>query len=98
MAGGQPHAAQKETADYVFHELTRSVYPDCWRTVDARVILRDGKVFMRKRCPDHGPFESLVYGDAEAYVRCSRFNKPGETRKTRSVSYDGASTEVSWIS
>jgi hypothetical protein len=98
MAGGQPHAAQKETADYVFHELTRSIYPDCRRTVDARVILRDGKVFMRKRCPDHGPFESLVYGDAEAYVRSSRFNKPGEIRKTRSVSYDSASTEVSWLS
>jgi uncharacterized radical SAM superfamily Fe-S cluster-containing enzyme len=23
---------------------------------------------MRKRCPDHGRFEAVVYGDADAYV------------------------------
>jgi uncharacterized radical SAM superfamily Fe-S cluster-containing enzyme len=34
-------------------------------------------VFMRKRCPEHGPFEALVYGDAQAYVANARFNKPG---------------------
>jgi len=69
---------EKQTAGYVFHELTRSICPDCRRTVDAQILLRDNKVFMRKRCPEHGAFEALVYGDAEAYVRNSRFNKPGE--------------------
>ena len=69
--------AEKATADYVFHELTRSICPACRRVVDAQVLLRDGKVYMRKRCPDHGSVEALVYGDAEAYVSNSRFNKPG---------------------
>ena len=32
---------------------------------------------MRKRCPEHGRFEALVYGDAGAYVANARFNKPG---------------------
>jgi uncharacterized radical SAM superfamily Fe-S cluster-containing enzyme len=32
---------------------------------------------MRKRCPDHGPFEALVYGDAQQYTTSSKFNKPG---------------------
>ena len=32
---------------------------------------------MRKRCPEHGPFEALVYSDADAYVRNARYNKPG---------------------
>ncbi len=75
----QPPSAPREkaTADYVFYELTRSICPECRRAVDAQVILRAGKVYMRKRCPDHGEFESLVYGDAEAYVRNARFNKPG---------------------
>ncbi len=75
----QPPSAPREkaTADYVFYELTRSICPDCRRTVDAQVILRTGKVYMRKRCLAHGEFESLVYGDAEAYVRNARFNKPG---------------------
>jgi uncharacterized radical SAM superfamily Fe-S cluster-containing enzyme len=32
---------------------------------------------MRKRCPEHGPFEALVYGDARAYTSAAKFNKPG---------------------
>ncbi|MGH8229691.1 MAG: radical SAM protein [Steroidobacteraceae bacterium] len=67
----------KSDADYVFHELTRSICPECRRVIDAKVVLREGKVYMRKRCPDCGPFEALVYGDAESYLRLSRYNKPG---------------------
>ena len=68
---------QKHDADYVFYELTRSICPNCRRVIDAQIILRDNKVFMRKRCPQCGPFEALVYGDAQAYVSLSKFNKPG---------------------
>lgn len=70
-------APGKRDADYVFYELTRSICPDCRRVIDAHVLLRDNRVYMRKRCPEHGRFESLVYGDAEAYVSNARVNKPG---------------------
>ena len=70
-------AIAKADADYVFHELTRSICPECRRVIDAKVVLRDGKVYMRKRCPECGPFEALVYGDADAYTRLARYNKPG---------------------
>ena len=67
----------KQDADYVFYELTRSICPTCRKVIDAHILLRDGKVFMRKRCAEHGVIEALVYGDAEAYVSMSRYNKPG---------------------
>jgi uncharacterized radical SAM superfamily Fe-S cluster-containing enzyme len=70
-------AVLKKDADYIFYELTRSICPDCKRVIDAHVLLRDNKVYMRKRCPDHGLFESLIYGDAEAYVNIAKYNKPG---------------------
>ncbi|MGH2443378.1 MAG: radical SAM protein [Chloroflexota bacterium] len=70
-------AVAKHDADYVFYELTRSICPECRLVIDAQVLLRDGKVYMRKRCPQHGQFEGLIYGDAEAYTAHSRFNKPG---------------------
>ncbi len=57
---------KKKDADYVFYELTRSICPECRRVIDAKIILRDNKVYMRKRCPQCGPFEALVYADAEA--------------------------------
>lgn len=70
-------SARKKDADYVFYELTRSICPNCKRAIDAKIVLRDNKVFMRKRCPDCGPFEALVYADSEAYTSFGKFNKPG---------------------
>jgi 7,8-dihydro-6-hydroxymethylpterin dimethyltransferase len=67
----------KTDADYVFYELTRSICPECRRVVDGHVLIRDNKVYMRRRCPDHGVFEGLIYGDAELYTSSSKFNKPG---------------------
>ena len=67
----------KKDADYVFYELTRSICPNCRKVIDAKILLRDNKVYMAKRCPEHGAFESLVYGDAEMYTNFSKFNKPG---------------------
>lgn len=67
----------KQDSDSVFFELTRSICPVCRRVIDAHILLRDDKVYMRKRCPEHGPFEALIYGDAEAYVGSARYNKPG---------------------
>jgi uncharacterized radical SAM superfamily Fe-S cluster-containing enzyme len=63
--------------DEVFLELTRSICPVCKTVIDAQVNARGGKVYLSKRCPEHGPFEALVYGDADAYVDSARFNKPG---------------------
>jgi 7,8-dihydro-6-hydroxymethylpterin dimethyltransferase len=67
----------KHDANYVFYELTRSICPECRRVIDGKILIRDNKVYMRKRCPDHGTFEGLVYGDAQLYTDSSRFNKPG---------------------
>jgi len=67
----------KRDTDYVFYELIRSICPQCRKVIDAKILLRDNKVYMVKRCPDCGPFEALVYGDAQAYSNLSKFNKPG---------------------
>ena len=70
-------ARVKQEADYIFHELTRSICPECKTVIDAQIILRDNKVYMRKRCPEHGWFEAIISSDAEMYVNSVKFNKPG---------------------
>jgi 7,8-dihydro-6-hydroxymethylpterin dimethyltransferase len=57
---------------------TQSICPRCRRLLDARLLERDGRVVLSRVCPDHGPFEAVVYGDAERYLEVQRFNKPGE--------------------
>jgi uncharacterized radical SAM superfamily Fe-S cluster-containing enzyme len=68
---------QKHDADYVFYELTRSICPECRQVIDAKILLRDNKVYMSKRCPHCGPFEALIYGDAQMYLEFAKYNKPG---------------------
>jgi uncharacterized radical SAM superfamily Fe-S cluster-containing enzyme len=63
--------------DSVFHEVTRSLCPECRRVVDAQVLLRDGSVIMRKCCPEHGWHEALISSDAEWHVNSLKYNKPG---------------------
>src|SRR5918911_547657 len=70
-------APQKVDRDAVFYELTRSICPQCRRVIDAQILLRENKVYMRKRCPEHGVVEALVYGDAQAYTQMALVNKPG---------------------
>jgi 7,8-dihydro-6-hydroxymethylpterin dimethyltransferase len=72
-----PSSDPKHDANYVFYELTRSICPDCRRVIDGHILIRDNKVYLRKRCPEHGQFEALVYGDAQLYTNSARFNKPG---------------------
>jgi 7,8-dihydro-6-hydroxymethylpterin dimethyltransferase len=63
--------------DEVFLEFTKSICPVCKRVLDAEVNVRDNRVILRKRCPEHGLFEALVYSDAELYMAQQRYNKPG---------------------
>jgi uncharacterized radical SAM superfamily Fe-S cluster-containing enzyme len=67
----------KQDADYIFHELTRSICPECKTVIDAQILIKDNKVLMRKRCPEHGWFTGIISSDAQMYVDSVKFNKPG---------------------
>lgn len=67
----------KRDRDEMFVEYTKSICPVCKVVVDAQVNIRHDKVYLRKRCREHGSFEALVYGDAQMYLESARFNKPG---------------------
>jgi hypothetical protein len=68
---------QKLDRDEVFLEYTKSICPLCKAVIDAEVNIRGGRVVMRKRCPEHGSFEALVYSDAALYMSQLGYNKPG---------------------
>ena len=67
----------KADRDEILVELTKSICPVCKAVVDAEVNVRDDRVYLRKRCREHGGFEALVYGDARMYFDSLRFNRPG---------------------
>jgi hypothetical protein len=78
--------SKQPVRDHIFHEITRSLCPECGQVVDAQVLIRDGGVYLRKHCPEHGWHEALVSSDADWYLNSLKYNKPG------AVPYDFATT------
>lgn len=65
------------TRDYTFLGTTRSLCPHCRRVLDAKIVVRDGRVYFRKHCPEHGRFDDfvcsdVVYWDRHEYAQPAR--------------------------
>ena len=58
--------------------VTSTLCPYCMRLIPGRIFERDGKVYIRKVCPEHGEFEELYYGDAKLYYRMMAYEETGK--------------------
>ncbi len=64
---------------YLFYDAVISTCSTCFRKVDGKILIQDGRVYMTKRCPEHGAERVLVADDADYYRRCREvFLKPPE--------------------
>ena len=59
-------------------KATKSICPECLKALDATIFEEDGKVFIKKECPEHGPFQELYWSDYEQYKRAEKFRYDGE--------------------
>ena len=65
------------TRNHIFHEVTRSLCPECGNLVDSQVLIRDNAIYLRKYCRQHGWYEAIVSSDAAWYLKSLNYNKPG---------------------
>lgn len=56
--------------------ITQSVCPVCRALVPAKIVSDGEDVYFRKYCPTDGERQSLVWRDAERYLRTQRYVKP----------------------
>lgn len=64
---------------YLFYDTATSICSHCYRRVEAKVIFQEGKVYLLKRCPEHGRQQVLVADDVDYYKRSREvFIKPPE--------------------
>jgi uncharacterized radical SAM superfamily Fe-S cluster-containing enzyme len=54
---------------YLFYDVAISICSVCYRRVDAKIVFEDDKVWMLKRCPQHGHARVLVADDVDYYRR-----------------------------
>jgi uncharacterized radical SAM superfamily Fe-S cluster-containing enzyme len=64
--------------NYTYYDFTLSLCSTCLRRVDAKIIFQDEKVYMLKRCPEHGSEKVLIATDIPYYKNIRNYNKPSE--------------------
>lgn len=47
---------------------TESLCPHCLKKIPARYVREEGRAYMMKDCPEHGPFKVLFWRDADMYA------------------------------
>lgn len=53
---------------------TKSLCPECFREINAKIVEEDDRVYMLKKCPKHGGFSILIEKDAQFYKRMINHN------------------------
>ena len=67
---------------YTYYDFTLSLCPECLSRVDAKIVFENEKVYMLKRCNEHGNSKVLIADDIEYYKNIRNYNKPSETPYT----------------
>src|SRR5437764_3406004 len=69
----------QKTRPYLFYDVVISICSTCYQKIEGKTVFQDGKVFMLKRCPDHGHERVLIADDVDYYRRSREvFIKPPE--------------------
>jgi 7,8-dihydro-6-hydroxymethylpterin dimethyltransferase len=55
---------------YTFYDVAVTICATCFRKLEGKIVFQDGKVFLLKRCPEHGAQRVLVADDVDYYRRC----------------------------
>ncbi len=55
-------------------KTVESVCPECLALLPATLAERDGRVWMTKTCPEHGPFEDLYWSDTRLYLKAEQYH------------------------
>jgi 7,8-dihydro-6-hydroxymethylpterin dimethyltransferase len=67
---------------YTYYDYTISLCPECLKRIDAKIVFEEEKVYMLKRCPEHGHSKVLIADDIAYYKNIRNYNKPSEVPYT----------------
>jgi uncharacterized radical SAM superfamily Fe-S cluster-containing enzyme len=60
----------RKARPYLFYDTTSAVCSTCLRVVEAKIVIKDDRVYMDKWCPAHGTERVLISDDAGYYRQC----------------------------
>jgi uncharacterized radical SAM superfamily Fe-S cluster-containing enzyme len=66
------------TRDYIYYDHTISLCVECHKRIDAKIVFKDGNVYLNKKCKEHGFQQVLIATDIEFYKQIRNYNKASE--------------------
>lgn len=63
---------------YTYYDFTVSLCPECLTRIDAKIVFEDEKVYMHKKCKEHGFFKVLLATEIEFYKFNRNYMKKSE--------------------
>ncbi len=60
-----------------FFQSEQSICPLCRKLIQGKIIFIDNRVILKKRCSEHGEFESLLSSDKKYWLESLTYTKPG---------------------
>lgn len=70
---------------HIFYEFTRALCSKCLKTVDAKIIFEDEKVYLLKHCFEHAEEKVLIATDIEYFKSQKDYYKPWDQCETFST-------------
>lgn len=67
---------------HIFYEFTRALCSKCLKTIDAKIVFQNEKVYMLKHCLEHGEERVLIATDIEYYKSQKDYYKPWDQCET----------------
>jgi uncharacterized radical SAM superfamily Fe-S cluster-containing enzyme len=84
----------RKAVPWLFYGQTTSLCETCWELVPAKIIGEEGRVYLQKRCAEHGVMKTLIEEDADYWLSTKQWLKPGDrpvfnaTRTERGCPWD----------
>lgn len=63
------------------HRTSTSICAVCKTPIEGDIYFKDGRVYLRKTCPDHGHQDALIFGDSALYQSITKYERPGKQPK-----------------
>jgi len=57
---------------------TKTICPECLKVLDATIFEDNGRVYIKKECPEHGFFQEVYWSNYEQYQRAEKLRCDGE--------------------
>lgn len=63
---------------YTYYDYTISLCPICLKRIGAKIYFQNEKVYMEKKCPEHGIHKVILATDIDYYKNIRNYNKASE--------------------